>query len=167
MWLSGTDNCRSGRKMNLEYRERRLADLNQFADIGAAAEEQSSRSRALFLRLGIQIPPTRADLLRRVTLWECAEESLVVGHCSGDLATGEVLSLSVRKDYEGRGIGRTLLSLVVRRLRAEGVQRVWLVAPAAPALRAFGFYRALGWRSTGEPREADSEVLELPPEAQL
>ena len=38
---------------------------------------------------------------------------------------------------------------------------------AAPALRAFGFYRAPGWRSTGEQREADSEVLELSPEAEL
>jgi ribosomal protein S18 acetylase RimI-like enzyme len=150
--------------MNLEFREKRLADLNPFADIGATAEEESSRSRALLLKLGIQIPFAPADLLRRIILWECADESLVVGHCSGDLATGEVLSLSVVKDYEGRGIGRKLLSLVVGRLRAEGVQRIWLVAPVAPALRAFGFYRALGWRSTGEQREGDSEVLELPPE---
>jgi ribosomal protein S18 acetylase RimI-like enzyme len=165
--LARRENNFAAGKMNLEFREKRLADLNQFAHIGFAAEEQSSSARALLLRLGIQIPPTRADLLRRITLWECAEESLVVGHCSGDLATGEVLSLSVRKDYEGRGIGRKLVSLVVRRLRAEGVQRVWLVAPVAPALRAFGFYRALGWRSTGEQREADSEVLELPPEAEL
>jgi ribosomal protein S18 acetylase RimI-like enzyme len=147
--------------MNLEFRVKRLVDLNQFGDIGAAAEEQSSSGRALLLRLGVQIPPTRADLLRRIEFWECADESLVVGHCSADLATGEVLSLSVVKDYEGRGIGRKLLCLVVGRLRAEGVQRIWLVAPAAPGLHAFGFYRALGWRPTGEKREGDSEVLEL------
>jgi ribosomal protein S18 acetylase RimI-like enzyme len=153
--------------MNLEFREKRLADLNPFADLGAAAEEQSSSSRALLVKLGIQIPPTRSDLLRRIKIWECAVEASVVGHCSGDLATGEVLSLSVVKDYEGRGIGRKLLSLVVGRLRADGVQRIWLVAPAAPIVRAFGFYRALGWRPTGEQREGDSEVLELPPEAEL
>src|SRR5271170_2756415 len=146
--------------MTLEFREKRLADLYQFADIGAAAEEQSSSSRALLLRLGIQIPPTRAELLKRIKLWECADESLVVGHCSGDIATGEVLLLSVVKNYEGRGIGRKLLSHVVGWLRAEGVQRIWLVAPAAPALRAFGFYRALGWRPTGEKRDGVSEVLE-------
>jgi ribosomal protein S18 acetylase RimI-like enzyme len=153
--------------MNLKFREKRFADLNQFADIGDTAEEQSSSGRALLLRLGIQIPPARADLLRRIHLWECADESKVVGHCSGDLATGEILSLSVIKDYEGQGIGRKLLSLVVGRLRAEVVQRIWLVAPAGPALRAFGFYRALGWRPTGERREGGSEVLEFPPEAEL
>jgi ribosomal protein S18 acetylase RimI-like enzyme len=151
-------------KMNLEFREKRLADLKPFADIGAAEQEQSSSGRALLLRLGIQIPPTRAELSRRINFWECADESLVVGHCSGDLATGEVLSLSVRKDYEGRGIGRRLLSLVVGRLRAAGIQRIWLVAPAAPAQRAFGFYRALGWQPTGEKRGGDIEVLKLPPE---
>jgi ribosomal protein S18 acetylase RimI-like enzyme len=153
--------------VNLEFREMRLADLNQFADIGAAAEEQSSSGRALLLRLGIQIPPSRAELLRRIKVWQCADESQVVGHCSGDLATGEVLTLSVDKDYEGWGIGRKLLSLVVGRLRTEGVQRIWLIAPAAPAQRAFGLYLALGWRPTGEQREGDSGVLELPPEAPL
>jgi ribosomal protein S18 acetylase RimI-like enzyme len=151
----------------LEFREKRLADPSQFAHIAAAAEEPSSSGRALPHRLGIQIPPTRAELLRRIKLWECADESSVVGHCAGDLATGEVLSLGVRKNYEDRGIGRKLLSLVVGRLRAEGAERIWLVAPADPAQRAFGFYRTLGWRPTGEPREGDSEVLELPVEAVL
>jgi len=154
-------------KMSLEFREKRSADLKQFADIDAAAEEQSSSGRALLLRLGIQIPPTRAELLKRIKLWECADESKVVGHCWGDLVTGEILSLGVVKDYEGRGIGRKLLSLVVGRLRAEGVRRIWLVAPAASDRRAFGCYRALGWRPTGEKREGDSEVMEFPPEAEL
>jgi ribosomal protein S18 acetylase RimI-like enzyme len=152
-------------KMNLEFREKQLADGSQFADIGAAAEEQSSSGRALLLKLGIQIPPTRADLLKRVKLWECMDDSRVVGHCSGDKTTGEVLSLTVRAGYQGRGIGRKLLSLVVSWLRAEDAQRIWLVAPSNPSSRAFGFYRALGWRATGEMREGDSEVLELPPGA--
>jgi ribosomal protein S18 acetylase RimI-like enzyme len=150
--------------MILEFREKRLAELKQFADIGAAEEEQYSSGRALLTRLDIQIPPTRADWLRRIKFWECVDESLVVGHCWGDIATGEIVSLGVRKNYECQGIGRKLLSLVVARLRAEGAQRIWLVAPATPILRAFGFYRALGWRPTGEQREGDSEVLELPPE---
>jgi ribosomal protein S18 acetylase RimI-like enzyme len=153
--------------LNLEFREKRLADLNQFADIGTTEQEQSSSGRALLLKLGIQIPPTRADLLRRIKFWECVDDSLVVGHCWGDIATGEIVSLGVRKDYEGQGIGRKLISLAVDRLRAEGAQKIWLVAPSAPSLRAFGFYRALGWRPTGEQREGDSEVLELPSEAEL
>jgi hypothetical protein len=55
-------------------------------------------------------------------------------------------------------------TLVVGRLRVEGVQRIWLVAPAASDRRAFGFYRALRWRPSGERREGDSEVMEYPPE---
>jgi ribosomal protein S18 acetylase RimI-like enzyme len=151
-------------KMNLEFRESRFADRSQFADIDAAVEEQSGSSRALLLRLGIPIPPIRAELLKRIKLWECVDGSQVVGHCSGDRATGEVLTLSVQVDYQRRGIGRKLLSLVVRWLRGDGVQRIWLVAPSDPSLRAFGFYRALGWRATEEKVEAGSEVLEPPPE---
>jgi ribosomal protein S18 acetylase RimI-like enzyme len=147
--------------MNVRYREKRLADLQP---TGAAAEEQSPSSRALLLRLGIRIPPTRAELSRRLIFWECVDESLIVGHCSGDTATGEILSLSVLKAYEGRGIGRKVLLLVVTRLRAEGARRIWLVAPSNPTHRAFGFYRALGWRPVGEAREGDTEVLELAPE---
>ena len=154
-------------KMDLEFREKLLVDPNPFSDIDAAAEEQSSSGRALLLRLGIQIPPTRGELLKRIKLWECVDESKVVGHCWGDLATGEVLSLGVIKDYEGRGIGRKLLSLVIGRLRAEKVRRIWLVAPAASDRRAYGFYRALGWQPTGERREGDGEVLEFPHEAEL
>jgi ribosomal protein S18 acetylase RimI-like enzyme len=147
----------------MEFREARLADLSLPAGVRAAAE-----ARALLLRLGIQFPVTQGDLLiGRIKLWECVDESKVVGHCSGDVSTGEVLSLSVHPSYEGRGVGRMLLSLVVGRLRAEGVQRIWLVAPAASDRRAFGFYRAMGWRPTGEQREGDSDVLEFPPEAEL
>ena len=113
-----------GRRVNLEFREKQLADLNQFADIADTAEEQSSSGRALLLRLGIQIPPTRAELLKRIKLWECVDESKVVGHCWGDLVTGEILSLGVVKDYEGRGIGRTLLSLVVGRLSGESTKNL-------------------------------------------
>ena len=150
-------------KMNLEFRETRLADIRSLSNVPAAADENSS-SRALLLRLGIRLPPTDADLLsERLKLWECADDSVVVGHCAGDCATGEILSLSVRSGYEGRGIGRRLLCLIVAWLRASGAQRIWLVAPSDPTLRAFGFYRALGWRPSGEQLGEGNEVLELSP----
>lgn len=144
--------------MSMEFREARLPDLKLPAGIRAAAE-----ARALLLRLGIEFPVTQGDLLLigRIKLWECADESKVIGHCSGDVATGEVLSLSVHPSYEGRGVGRMLLSLVVGWLQAEGVKRIWLVASSDPSQRAFGFYRELGWRPTGELVTNSSEILAL------
>ena len=90
-------------------------------------------------------------------------DSLVVGHCVGDAASGEVLGLSVLPDYQGQGIGRRLLSLVVEWLRTTGARRIWLAAPADSSLRAYGFYRALGWVPTGEPSGDGSEILEPGP----
>jgi GNAT superfamily N-acetyltransferase len=94
-------------------------------------------------------------------VWECVGDSRVVGHCAGNAATGEVVSLSVLPNYEGLGIGRRLLSLVVDWLRAEGAGRIWLDAPTDPSRRAYGFYRALGWQPSGEHLAQGHEILEL------
>ena len=71
------------------------------------------------------------------------------------------MGLSVGPAYQGLGIGRKLLSLVVDALRAAGVSRVWLAAPSDPTLRAYGFYRTIGWVPTGELTSDGSEILEL------
>jgi GNAT superfamily N-acetyltransferase len=131
----------------------------------AAAEEapNGASSRALLARLGIKIQPTAADFQNgRLKMWECMCNSQTVGHCAGDSATGEVISLSVIATHEGQGIGRRLLSIVVDWLREQGSERIWLAAPSNPSLRAYGFYRALGWRSSGKHHEDGSEILELP-----
>jgi ribosomal protein S18 acetylase RimI-like enzyme len=100
----------------------------------------------------------------RVKCRECVHDGRVVGHCVGNSATGEILSLSVNDSYRRRGIARTLLSLVVNLMRGEGAQRIWVAAPADPASSAYSLYRAVGWRPSGEPRPgADTdEILELP-----
>jgi ribosomal protein S18 acetylase RimI-like enzyme len=87
-------------------------------------------------------------------------DSQVVGHCTGDSGTGEIVGLAVVPAHQGSGIGRELLDLVVHALRAEGAHRVWVAAPSDPALRAHGFYRAVGWVPTGERTQDGSEVLE-------
>lgn len=52
---------------------------------------------------------------------------------AGNAATGEVLTLSVLPTYEGLGIRRRLLSLVVDWLRAEGAKRIWLHRTSDPS----------------------------------
>jgi GNAT superfamily N-acetyltransferase len=118
--------------------------------------EMSPSARALLVKLGIPLPPPI-----KVKVWVCVCDSTVVGHCAGNAATGEVCSLSVLPNYEGLGIGRQLLSLVVDWLRAEGATRIWLDAPSDPSLRAHGFYRALGWRPSDDHLAQDHEILEL------
>src|SRR5687768_794264 len=93
--------------------------------------------------------------------WVCSDDSRIVGFCMGDSERGEVGVLAVLPDYEGRGIGKALLSRVVDWLRMFDPPRIWLGAPRDPAARAYGFYRSLGWRPTGETDANGDEVLVL------
>src|SRR4029077_12508496 len=80
----------------------------------------------------------------------------------GRPATGEVLVLAVLPQFEGRGIGKTLLSLAVNCLRSFKPTRIWLGASSDPGTRSHGFYRALGWRPVGEKDTHGDEILVLP-----
>ena|ERR1700722_9709782 len=110
--------------MQLEFREVRLVDLWRGS------------------RPGEPVPAAVLNLRS----WECLLGTRSVGHSTGDSVTGEILGHSVLPAYEGQGIGRRLLSLVVDALRTSGANRIWVAAPFDPALRAYGFYRAVGMR---------------------
>jgi GNAT superfamily N-acetyltransferase len=63
-----------------------------------------------------------------------------------DRATGELWVIAVLPDWEGRGIGRRLMALAETWLASQGCRQAWLTTSVDPALRAYGFYRRLGWK---------------------
>ncbi|QVQ26440.1 GNAT family N-acetyltransferase [Achromobacter deleyi] len=87
----------------------------------------------------------------------------IAGYCYGDRETGEIVVLALLPEYEGRGAGKTLLNLVVRELQELGFKRLFLGCASDPKVRSYGFYRHLGWRSTGTFDDANDEVLEYFP----
>ena len=91
----------------------------------------------------------------------CADNGRIVGYCFGDKHTGEILVLALLPKYESRGIGRTLLSRVAEDLWSLGFKRLFLGCSRDPSSRSYGFYRHLGWRSTGTFDAHADEVLEL------
>jgi len=146
---------------DLEFRDTRVADVDALFDVRASTRE-NPLSRAELAELGITPESTVAALKRGDIVGSvCLSNSHVVGFCSGDLATGEILVLAVLPDFEGRGIGKQLLARVVARLQSAGATRLWLAAAADPTVRAHGFYRALGWCPTGERVSHGDEILEL------
>ncbi len=90
-------------------------------------------------------------------------DGTVAGYCFGDTETGEIVVLALLPDYEGHGVGKTLLNLVVRDLEALGFQRLFLGCARDPAVRSYGFYRHLGWKSTGTFDDRNDEILEFFP----
>jgi len=93
--------------------------------------------------------------------WIGTHQNEMVGYCFGDSATGEVVVLALLPAYEGQGLGRRLLGKVVWHLRGIGHQTLFLGCAADPKARSHGFYRHLGWQSTGRIDHYGDEVLEL------
>ena len=93
--------------------------------------------------------------------WVARHSGQIVGYCFGATQTGEVVVLALLPQEEGRGLGKRLLQLVVDDLRRQGHSRLFLGCSADPAVRSYGFYRQLGWVSTGIVDQHGDEMLEL------
>ena len=91
----------------------------------------------------------------------CTVKGSIVAYCFGSRETGEIEVLAVLPDFEYRGIGRELLSRMVRTLAELGHDRLFLACSPLPESRSHGFYRHLGWRSTGTYDASGDEILEL------
>lgn len=62
-------------------------------------------------------------------------------------------TLAVSPEYQGAGIGRTMMNEIVSMLEALGVRRIELLVEADNA-RGLGFYRAMGFVEEGRLRQA-------------
>ena len=91
----------------------------------------------------------------------CTGAGGIVGYCFGSRDTGEIEVLIVLPDFEGRGIGRELLKRVAQALTELGHSRLFLACSPYSTSRSYGFYRHLGWRSTGTFDQRGDEILEL------
>src|SRR4029077_7433557 len=84
---------------------------------GATRENAISRER--LAAMGITPASVAEHLGAGATRgWGWWSGSRIVGFCIWGAATGEVLVLAVLPQFEGRGIGKTLLSLAVDWLRS-------------------------------------------------
>ena len=91
----------------------------------------------------------------------CTVNGKVVGFCFGLRETGEIQVIAVLPDFENRGIGRELLDRTIGELAKLGHARLFLGCSPDPASRSHGFYRHLGWRSTGSFDKYGDEILEI------
>jgi ribosomal protein S18 acetylase RimI-like enzyme len=91
----------------------------------------------------------------------CLADGKIVGFCFGVRDSGEIQVLAVLPDFEDRGIGRELLVRTSEELAGLGHARLFLGCSPDPASRSHGFYRHLGWRSTGTLDQHGDEILEL------
>lgn len=143
-------------------REAAESDMDSLFDIRARTRENAI-SRGYLESIGITAE-SWAESIRSgdQRTWICFDGATPVAFSGADATSGEVVVLAVLPDYEGRGIGKRLLGCAVDWLRSRGWRRLWLATDPNPGVRSHGFYRAQGWRPTGERQErAGDEILVL------
>lgn len=142
-----------------QYRKTQSADVDRLFVIRARTRENPIPVERL-AQMGITPAATRLGFEREQLYgWVCLCEEVIVGFCSADLKTGEVLVLALLPEFEGQGIGRQLLEHVVADLRRNGQSSIWLAADSNSGVRAHGFYRRLGWEPSGQTLDNGDEVL--------
>ena len=149
--------------MALSFRAAAPADIAACVDLRGRTRENAVSAQRL-AAMGITVASWAKDVeTGALAGFVCTEDDRIVGYCFGDIASGEVVVLALLPQVESQGAGRRLLDLVVGRLSAAGHQRLFLGCSADPKTRSHGFYRHLGWRSTGAFDRFNDEILELLP----
>jgi len=147
--------------MALHYRKTQIDDVSTLFEVRGKTRENPISKQQL-AQMGI----THAAVVEGLDAGGlyggvCVSQESIVGFCTGDMATGEILVLAVLPDFEGQGVGKKLLSNVVDQLQRNGANSIWLAADSNASVRAHGFYRRLGWLPTGDVLENGDEVLSL------
>lgn len=147
--------------MELLFREARPADVEDMFSVRGRTRQNPIQREQLAV-FGIA-PASIAMSMRSgaVKGWVCLHNDNLVGFCIGDGTTGEILVLALLPDYEGVGAGKRLLNDAIDWLWSLGNVHPWLAASSDPSIRAYGFYRALGWKPTGKFLENGDQILRL------
>ncbi len=144
----------------LRFRKMTRNDLPAALEVRLSTVENAITLEEMERDYGVTPEKIAAAMDVNVAGWLCEEERQVLGFAMGNSADGEVLVVAVHPSAQGRGVGQGVLGHVADWLFNQGHGRVWLLSSPDASIRAYGFYRHLGWRPTGEMRGGD-EVLEL------
>ncbi len=126
----------------MTFREAELRDIKGLMDVRMSVKENMLNTPALVT------DEICADYLTgRGKGWLCETDNRVVGFAIADLVDNSIWALFVRPEYEGKGIGKALQTIMLNWYFKQGKQSVWLTT--ALNTRAEKFYRMTGWKETG------------------
>jgi ribosomal protein S18 acetylase RimI-like enzyme len=128
----------------ITYRELQPADMAAIFEVRIKTWHNPHGAEEL-LRLGITPESVIAMLHTSNRGWVAVDAGHVIGFVMGNQQTGEMWVIAVLPDYENRGVGRRLLTLVEDWLWSTGWKALWLTTDPDENFRAVGFYRRLGW----------------------
>jgi GNAT superfamily N-acetyltransferase len=131
----------------MKIREAQLEDIETLFNIRTSVIE-NHQSREELVTLGIT-PETVAEMLQtdcRAWIAEIDEQPIAFSMANATEKT--IFAMFVIPSFEGRGAGRALMQQAEQGLWFQGVEEIWLLTGNDSNLRAYGFYRHLGWTPT-------------------
>lgn len=147
--------------MTLEYRSATPDDASRCIELRGKTR-QNAYSAADLAAIGITLETWR-DAIHDQTSpgYVCLDKDLLVGMCFWDSQSGEILVVAVLPRYENMGIGKNLLQRSLADLARSGHIKSFLGCNPSPDSRSHGFYRRLGWTSTGKKDSLGDEIFEI------
>lgn len=146
--------------MRLTYRPASPEDAEECL-VARGRTRQNTVSEEKLRSIGVTADSWRENIRSGVLPGHvCIVDGRIVGFCFGARETGEIEVVALLPDFENRGIGRELLDRTCKALAKLGHTRLFLGCSPDPTSRSHGFYRHLGWRSTGTSDKYGDEILE-------
>ena len=147
--------------MHLKYRLALPEDAEECVAVRGRTR-QNAASEEWLLSIGVSSESWGENIRSGVLPGHvCTVDGKIVGFCFGARETGEIEVIALLPDFENRGIGQELLDRTSDELAKLGHTRLFLGCSPDPASRSHGFYRHLGWRSTGTFDKYGDEILEI------
>ncbi len=147
--------------MHLKYRPAKREDAAQCVDVRGRTR-QNAASEEWLRSIGITSDSWGENIHSGALPGHvCSVDGNIVGFCFGARETGEIQVVALLPEFENRGIGRELLDRTSKELAKLGHTRLFLGCSPDPQSRSYGFYRHLGWRSTGTFDNYGDEILEI------
>lgn len=149
--------------MDVVFRKATPEDVSNCIILRGKTRENAFSAEQL-AAIGVTLESWRSAISDDLLIgYVCFSEEQMVGYCFGNQSTGEIVVLALLPEYEGKGIGKILLNLVIESLKELDFHKLFLGCSSDPKARSYGFYRHLGWRSTGTFDNSGDELLEYSP----
>ena len=120
-------------------------DIETLFDIRTSVVE-NHQSREEIAALGITPASVAAMLRTDCRAWIAELDAQAIGFTIANKTEQTIVGLFVLPAHEGKGAGRRLIQAAEAWLWAAGLEEIWLLTGNNPDLRAYGFYRHLGWQ---------------------
>jgi len=126
----------------MKFREAKVEDISHIQIVRNSVKENALSDPSLISDLDCE-----DFILNRGKGWVCEVENQIVGFAIADLEANNIWALFIRPEFEAKGIGRKLQTIMLNWYFSTGKDDVWLVT--APSTRAARFYESSGWKQMG------------------